>query len=266
MIEYIQKGGPHIMIPLITLSVIAFAFIFERLWRFSRVPRGEKAEGILRELEKRIQTGEDRRAVEYCENHRNLLTHVALQIMERFDFLVREKRTISEMREELSVTAEESTRAYLEEYVPVIFTVSTVSPLLGLLGTITGMIKSFGAIAQKGVGDPQAVAGGISEALITTATGLIIAIPCVLAYNYFRRRIEKIWMQVEPFEYRFVNILLRDLARFRTYREMLKTAYRDGVLNDEEREFLKRKRIELNIADHEAEELEKEVKAELGWA
>lgn len=254
-----------IWVALFTLSVIAFAFILERLWRFSRIPKGDKPEQILVDVERRVQSGEVDRAVEYCQKNTNLFTHVFVAILERFESLIKEKRTVGEIREDLSVRSEESTRAYLEEYVPVIFTVSTVAPLLGLLGTIMGMIGSFGAIAEKGVGDPQAVAGGISTALNTTATGLIIAIPCVLAYNYFRRRIEKIVMAVEPYEYRFINVLLRDLARFRTYREMLKTAYRDGVLNEEERAFLKEKRVELNIADHEAKSLEEEIKAEMGW-
>jgi len=260
MIDYIVKGGLYIMIPLVLLSVISLGFILERLWRYFRIPRGKYADKILEDIEQRIRTGDVETAIIYCQKYKNVLTYAFLHIMERFEFLVREKRSIGEMREELLITGEEYTRTYLEEFVPVIFTISTVSPLLGLLGTILGMIKSFAAISEKGVGDPTVVSKGISEALITTATGLIVAIPSVLAYNFFRRRIEKICRLLEPYENLFINALLRDLARFRTYREMLKTAYRDGVLNEDEKEFLAQKRIELNISDEEAAELEHEVR------
>jgi len=260
MVDYIVKGGLYVMIPLVVLSIISLGFILERLWRYFRIPRGKKADKILEDVEKNIRTGDIHQAISYCQKHKNVLTYTFLHVIERFEFLVREKRSIGEMREELLLTAEEYTRAYLEEFVPVIHSVSTVSPLLGLLGTITGMIKSFAAISEKGVGDPTVVSKGISEALITTAAGLIIAIPSVLAYNFFRRSIEKLGRQLEPYENLFINALLRDLARFRTYKEMLKTAYRDGILNQDEIEFLKQKRIELNIADAEAADLEQQVK------
>jgi len=265
MFEYIRRGGYLIMIPLLTLSVIALGLIFERLWRYYRVPRGRRAENIIEDAETHIHTGDLKATIEFCQRKKNILTYVFIHILERFEFLVREKRSISEMRDELLVTGEENARAYLEEYVPVIYTVSTVSPLLGLLGTIIGMIQSFDALSVHGVEDPGVVAGGISKALITTAAGLIVAIPSVLAYNFFQRRVEKLLAELEPFLNMFVNSLLRDLARFRTYKEMLRTAYRDGVLNPEEKQFLKEKRVELNISEKESAELEKEVKSSLGY-
>jgi len=267
MLEYFVKGGLTIMIPLGILSILALTFILERLWRYFTIPRGKRAERILNSVEEIIRLGDLERAIAYCQKHRNILTYAFLHIINRFEFLVKEKRTIGEMREELLLTGEENTRSYLEEFIPVIFTVSTVSPLLGLLGTILGMIKAFGAIAAKGAtGDPKVVAAGISQALITTAAGLIIAIPSVLAYNYFRRKVEKVLAYLEPYETLFVNALLRDLGRFRTYREMLLTAYRDGVLNKEEEEFLKQKRIELNISEEEGKRLEEEVLRILGYS
>lgn len=264
MVEYFVKGGLHIMIPLLILSVISLAFVLERIWRYFKIPTQEKANKILNDASEAIATGEIDRAIQYCQKNKNMLTYVYLKILERFEFLVREKRTIGEMRTELGLTAEENSRTYLEEYISIIYTVSTVAPLLGLLGTITGMIKAFNAITASGVGDPTVVSAGIAEALITTAAGLIIAIPLTLAYNVFRRIVEKRLAQVEPYNTLFTMAILRDLARFRTYKEMLLTAYRDGVLNKEEEEFLKEKRIELNIADKEGTKLEQEVKKYLG--
>jgi biopolymer transport protein ExbB len=74
---------------------------------------------------------------------------------------------------------------------------ANVSPMLGFLGTVTGMIKSFATLAQAGLSNPGAVAAGISEALITTATGLFIAIPAQLGYNYFMSRINKFMRDIE---------------------------------------------------------------------
>ena len=263
MIQYIYDGGPSIMIPLIFLSIVSLAFILERLWRYLRIPSGDRADSVLNEATDALLSGEIEAAVQFCQKNKNMLTFVFLKILERFEFLAREKRTIGEMRSELALTAEENSRSYLEEYISIIYTVSTVSPLLGLLGTIIGMIRSFRAITEAGVGDPSVVAAGISMALITTATGLIVAIPSVLAYNFFRRIVEKRLIQIEPYQTLFINALLRDLARFRTYKEMLLTAYRDGVLNEDEQRFLKEKRIELNISDEEGTKLENEVKAAL---
>ena len=75
--------------------------------------------------------------------------------------------------------------------------IATTSPMLGLLGTVTGMIASFQALAEVGLGNPEAVAGGISEALITTATGLVIALPVQAAYNYFNNKVSQFALDME---------------------------------------------------------------------
>lgn len=168
------------------------------------------------------------------------------------------------MRNELLETSDEAAREYLEEFLPVINTISSVATLLGLLGTILGMISSFNEIAKGGKGDPAIVAGGISVALITTAAGLIVAIPAVLSYSFLKRRMEKISNRLEPICNHFINYLLRDLARMSTYKAMLITAYRDGVLNPEEEKFLREKRIELNISEAEYEKLSAELKKSHG--
>ncbi len=85
----------------------------------------------------------------------------------------------------------------LERGLVVIATVANVAPLLGFLGTVWGMIKSFDALAEAGLSNPGLVAAGISEALITTATGLAVAIPAQLFYNYFMSRINKFVRDIE---------------------------------------------------------------------
>ena len=86
-------------------------------------------------------------------------------------------------------------------------TVAAISPLLGLLGTVVGMMKVFHDITQYGVGDPGALAGGISQALITTAAGLLIAIPALIAYRYLRGRVEELVVEMEKEANKLIDAL-----------------------------------------------------------
>jgi biopolymer transport protein ExbB len=85
----------------------------------------------------------------------------------------------------------------LERFLNTLGTIASISPLLGLLGTVTGIIKAFNAITQGGMGDPRMLSGGISEALITTAAGLLVAIPALIAYRYLRGRVDRIVIEME---------------------------------------------------------------------
>ena len=88
--------------------------------------------------------------------------------------------------------ASQAERHRLKRYLPVLDTIITLAPLLGLLGTVTGMISSFGIVSEAGLGQPHAITGGVAEALIATATGLAAAILTLVPYNYFRTRAETI--------------------------------------------------------------------------
>src|SRR6266851_1240095 len=85
----------------------------------------------------------------------------------------------------------------VKAYLPVLDTIITLAPLLGLLGTITGMISAFGIVSDAGLGQPQAITGGVAEALIATATGLCIAIMTLLPYNYFRSAVDHLTERIE---------------------------------------------------------------------
>ena len=88
-------------------------------------------------------------------------------------------------------------------------TIAAISPLLGLLGTVTGMIRTFKAITVAGVGNPAAMAGGIAEALITTAAGLLVAIPALVAYRYLRGRVDALVIQMEKESIKLVQAIDR---------------------------------------------------------
>jgi biopolymer transport protein ExbB len=97
----------------------------------------------------------------------------------------------------------------LERYLNTLATIASISPLLGLLGTVTGMIRTFRAITVAGVGNPSAMAGGIAEALITTAAGLIVAIPALVAYRYLRGKVDALVIQMEKESLRLVQAIDR---------------------------------------------------------
>jgi biopolymer transport protein ExbB len=96
----------------------------------------------------------------------------------------------------------------LERYLSPLGTIASISPLLGLLGTVFGMIKVFAAISTAGVGSPGALAGGISEALITTAAGLSIAIPAMIAYRWLRARVDGLVIQMEKETIKFLETVI----------------------------------------------------------
>ncbi|MFQ6111736.1 MAG: MotA/TolQ/ExbB proton channel family protein, partial [Nitrospinota bacterium] len=97
----------------------------------------------------------------------------------------------------------------LERYLNVLGTIASISPLLGLLGTVAGMIRVFNVITQEGVGHPNQLAGGISEALITTAAGLAVAIPALVFHNYFTSKAEGLVLEMEKYSLRMLDILKR---------------------------------------------------------
>jgi biopolymer transport protein ExbB len=96
---------------------------------------------------------------------------------------------------------------FLKRRLTILDTIITLAPLLGLLGTVTGMIGSFDVMSQSGIGQPHAVTGGVAEALIATATGLLIAIVTLVPYNYFSSRVEKEMEEIEYYASRLELLL-----------------------------------------------------------
>ena len=115
---------------------------------------------------------------------------------------------LEDLKEELILETEEAGKAYLGRHLVVLNTIGNISTLLGLYGTVLGMITAFASIAAAGTGDPKVVAGGIAEALVTTAAGLSIAIPTVVAYRYLARRADHHRGKLEVYGHAFANSLL----------------------------------------------------------
>ena len=187
MLELVKAGG-WIMLPIIACSILALAIVAERLWSLQRrrvTPKHLVAQVWQLHKHGKLDSGQLNKLREGSHLGRIL----AAGLMNRHH-----QREI--MKESIEETGRQVVHQ-LERYLNTLGTIAAITPLLGLLGTVIGMIKVFSAIMSHGVGDPGVLAGGISEALITTAAGLAVAIPAQLAYNFFMSKINKFVRDIE---------------------------------------------------------------------
>jgi len=203
MYQYLVKGG-ILMIPILACSIVGLAVFFERLWslRPGRIIPRE----LLRRSEDMVRRGQLDEAMALCRRSRSPMGRVVHAAL----------KNAGQGREAIKETVQEVGRreaAHLERYVGVLGTVANVSPLLGLLGTVSGMIKAFTVISVQGVGNPASLAGGISEALITTAAGLTVAIPTFVAYRYFIGKTDRLVLELEQHAIHFVDLVKQPVAR-----------------------------------------------------
>jgi biopolymer transport protein ExbB len=187
MWSYFVKGGP-VMWPLLLLSVLG---ITVAIWRWVALRQATRdVPELLRELRARLVGGDVAGAIAVCEESKGPVASIVKA------GLLRHGRPKDEVEMGLQ-DASAHELAVLERGLPILATTATIAPLLGFLGTVTGMINSFDALAAVGLNNPAAVAQGISEALITTAAGLIIAIPVQMAYNYLITRVNDLVRSME---------------------------------------------------------------------
>ncbi len=190
IIQIFQKGGP-IMYPLLFLGILAIAFIIERLYSLSS--RKTFPVRKLEEISFYIQEGRFAEAITIAKNTNSVATALVAGVLEAY---IRGRKD----EEQLKTVAEEIARAEipkLEGYINAIGAIAAIAPLLGFLGTVVGMIQVFEALSVEGLSNPQVLSSGISQALITTAFGLSIAIPTLAAYWYFRSKLSFIVSQME---------------------------------------------------------------------
>ncbi|MEJ2060828.1 MAG: MotA/TolQ/ExbB proton channel family protein [Gammaproteobacteria bacterium] len=197
MYELVVAGG-WLMLPLIACSIIALAIIIERLWSLNtkRVIPPQLVAQIWRNIEAG-QMNEQRL--------RELRTGSPLgRVLAAGLVNANESREV--MREAIEETGRHVTHE-LERFLNSLGTIAGISPLLGLLGTVVGMIQVFSVITSIGVGDPNQLAGGISKALITTAAGLSIAIPALIFHRYFRGKVDSLVVTMEQEAIKLVEVL-----------------------------------------------------------
>lgn len=185
--DYFARGGP-VMWPLLICSVAAVVVIIERAWVLHRIQDNiAKVVGLVRRV---LHTAGIDAAARACDTIQGPL---AITLKAGLLQYGRPRDEIERTME--AVAAQELSK--VERFLWILATVANIAPLLGFLGTVTGMINAFDQVVEVGLGNPKAVAGGISEALITTAAGLMIAFPAQVAYNYFYTRVDQIALNIE---------------------------------------------------------------------
>ncbi len=197
MLELVIAGG-WVMVAILACSVIALAIVGERLWALARrrvLPPHLVAQAWRWATSDQLDQAHLRSLRESSPLGRVLAAA-----------LVNRHHPREIMKEAVEDTGRHVAHE-LERYLNTLGTIAGISPLLGLLGTVLGMIKVFTTITTQGVGNPGALAGGISEALITTAAGLVVAIPSLMFYRYLRGRVDELVVRMEEEALKLVEAL-----------------------------------------------------------
>jgi len=207
-ITYFKKMGITAY-PLALCSILMLTYIIERAYAFYKARSRIGTEQFVSQITEALRNDNIMEAVSICEEAGGPLANVLKAGLLRYSQAMIEDKEIT--KEDIQEAIEEAGLLeipQLERNLAVLGTIAVIAPLLGLLGTVTGMIKSFTTIALEGTGDPQQLAGGISEALLTTATGLTIAIPTMVAYNYFDARVSRFVLEIQQVSTEIINSLL----------------------------------------------------------
>ena len=200
MFELLKAGG-ILMVPIVACSILALAIVLERFWtlRPSRVAPVQSINELWRWIKKKELNGRKLKALQGSSPLGRILA----------GGLINAKHGRDIMKESIEHEASQVVHE-LERFLNPLGTIATITPLLGLLGTVIGMIKVFAEIQLAGVGDAGNLAGGISEALITTASGLSVAIPALICHRYFIRRVDELVVNMEQEAIKLVEVVHGD--------------------------------------------------------
>lgn len=204
MLKYLFDGGIFMWVILLA-SISGLAVIIEKMYTFLSKEK-KLSENEKNQLYKALRTGNKEEILKLCKDKTDSVSKSVTKIVSNmdinFDELDNSHRQVIEGIISESIL-EQTTE--LEKGMSLLGTVVNAAPQLGLLGTVTGMIAAFSALTRNGTSTAKIVAGGISEALYTTAFGLIVAIPALVFYNYFNRRIDVIVAEMERAALQFLS-------------------------------------------------------------
>ncbi len=197
MIDLIVKGGIF-MYPIIFCSIVALGVFLERLWVLRR--KNIIPEDFIKKVEELLRKQKLSEAMFLCQSDMSSIAKI---------FLAGLRNTGKGMWLVKEAIEERGSReaTVLEKNVGILNTIANLSPLLGLLGTVSGMIKTFNAISVQGIGNPAPLAGGIAEALITTAAGLCVAIPTLVCYRFIKDKAASLIFEMEENSIRLVELM-----------------------------------------------------------
>ena len=200
MLEFFKAGG-LLMWPLFICSAVAIAIIAERFWSLQK--KRISPPDLMTKIWQWLKSNQiDNSRISTLQRNSPLGQILAAGLANRNSSRDITKESIEDTGRHITLS--------LERNLTTLGTIAAITPLLGLLGTVIGMIKVFAVITTEGVGNPETLAGGISEALITTAMGLVVAIPSLIFYRYFRGKINILVVDMEEQAMKLIEILHGD--------------------------------------------------------
>ena len=197
MIGILERGGIF-MYPIILCSIVALAVFFERLWYLRR--KHVIPDRFVHHVEELLRKKKISEAVFLCQGNISSISKIflaGLKNAQKGMWLVKE--SIEERGSREAIT--------LEKNVALLSTIANLAPLLGLLGTVSGMIKTFNVISTQGVANPASLAGGIAEALLTTAAGLCVAIPVLVCHRFLKDKAGSLIFEMEESSIKLVELM-----------------------------------------------------------
>jgi biopolymer transport protein ExbB len=194
----IVKAGGIFMVPIVLCSIALVGIVFERLWTLQR--KRVLPQELIKKVSQLAEANQvNSKVIDALEKNSPLGRVLAAALANRH----RGRDIMMERVEDVGRHVVHE----LERFVNSVGTIASISPLLGLLGTVTGIIAAFKGVMLGGMGDPRVLAGGISEALICTAGGLTVAIPAYIAHRYLRGKVERIVVEMEKIAINFADSL-----------------------------------------------------------
>ena len=194
----IVKAGGIFMVPIVLCSIALVGIVFERLWTLQR--KRVLPQELIKKVSQLAEANQvNTKVIDALEKNSPLGRVLAAALANRH----RGRDIMMERVEDVGRHVVHE----LERFVNSVGTIASISPLLGLLGTVTGIIAAFKGVMLGGMGDPRVLAGGISEALICTAGGLTVAIPAYIAHRYLRGKVERIVVEMEKIAINFADSL-----------------------------------------------------------
>jgi biopolymer transport protein ExbB len=199
LLNFLAKGGV-LMLPIVLISVITVALFIERLWYYRRA-RCDAA-GVYAQIEALVKSRRFDEAIAWCGRYQQAIVPEVLKCV-----LQNRRRPAADVEKLVSVVGTRKIQT-LSRYVRFIGILGNLAPLIGLLGTVVGMVKTFMKIADlSGNVNPSILAGGIWEALLTTAAGLAVAIPTIMIYHYFEQTIDRFAFQMKNYSLELIELL-----------------------------------------------------------
>jgi len=211
LLGQVYTGGPIVPV-LITLSIMVITFIVERLLSLRKAQGRGSLATFIKDVQKSLSTGDVQAGIQACDKQRGSMANIVRAGLEKYQIMAADGKSLDAQKHmaEVQRAIEEATSLempILEKNLIAMSTIASISTMLGLLGTVIGMIRAFQAMARAGAPDAIGLSIGISEALVNTALGLFAAIVAIVAYNFFVNKVDNFTYMIDEASYDVIQTL-----------------------------------------------------------